>query len=104
MPSGSSSGWLECDVVSEGFELGDEAFGVAFGVAALEVVAAEIAVGLAGGEHVPVGDQHRVFDRAERAAVTQAWFEPLVLSGEIRSCCGSRPGRLLRARFRATWS
>jgi len=36
MRLGSSGGWLECDVVPEGFELGDEALGVAFGVAALE--------------------------------------------------------------------
>ena len=43
----------ERDVVSEAFELGDEAFGLAFGVAVGEVVAAEVAVGLAGAEHVP---------------------------------------------------
>jgi hypothetical protein len=53
---------LEGDLVSEGLELGDEAFGGAFGVAAGEVVVAEVAVGLAGAEHVPVGDQDRVFD------------------------------------------
>src|SRR3954471_23892420 len=83
MRLGSSGGWLECDVVSEGFELGDEALGVAFGVAALEVVAAEVMVGLAGAEHVPVGDQHRVFDSAERAAVADARLEALVLGGEV---------------------
>src|SRR4051794_37211720 len=43
----------ERDVVSEAFELGDEASGVAFGISVGEVVAAELAVGLAGGEHVP---------------------------------------------------
>src|SRR5215207_3146356 len=83
MPLGLGGGWLERDVVAEGLELGDEAAGVAFGVAALEVVAAEVAVGLAGGEHVPVGDQHRVFDGAERAAVPEAWFEASVLRGEV---------------------
>jgi hypothetical protein len=57
---------LERDVVSEGFESG---LGVAFGVAALEVVAAEVAVGLAGVEHVPVGDQDRVLDGTEGAAL-----------------------------------
>jgi hypothetical protein len=41
------------DVVSEALELFDEALGLAFGVAAGEVVGAEVAVGLAGGEHVP---------------------------------------------------
>src|SRR3954447_22903782 len=83
MPLGSRSGWLKGDEVSEGFELGDEALGVAFGVAALEVVAAEVAVGLAGGEHVPVGDQHRVFDGAERAAVPEACFQASVLRREV---------------------
>src|SRR4051812_29834909 len=83
MPLGSRSGWLKGDEVSEGFELGDEALGVAFGVAALEEVAAEVVVGLAGGEHVPVGDQHRVFDGAQRAAVPDAGLEALVLRGEV---------------------
>src|SRR5215212_3180870 len=90
MPSGSSGGWLERDVVSEGLELGDEALGVAFGVAALEVVAAEVAVGLAGAEHVPVGDQHRVFDGAERAAVAEAGLEALVLGGEVAAFAADR--------------
>src|SRR5881227_3834721 len=83
MRLGSSGGWFEGDVVSEGLELGDEALGRAFGVAALEVVAAEVAVGLAGGEHVPVGDQHRMLDGAERAAVSEARLEALVLRGEV---------------------
>ena len=48
---------LERDVVSERFELFDEALGEAFGVAFAEVVAAEVAVELAGGEHVPAGDE-----------------------------------------------
>src|SRR3954470_13092877 len=89
MRLGSSRGWLECDVVSEGFELGDEALGVAFGVA-LEVVAAEVVVGLAGAEHVPVGDQHRVFDGAERAAVGDAGLEALVLGGEVAAFAADR--------------
>ena len=83
MPLGLGSGWLERDVVAEGFELGDESFGGAFGVAALEVVASEVVVGLAGGEHVPVGDEHRVFDGAERAAVAEARFQSSVLGGEV---------------------
>src|SRR5215204_736887 len=83
MPLGLGGGWLQRDVVAESLELGDEAFGVAFGVAALEVVAAEVVVGLAGGEHVPVGDQHRVFDGAERAAVSEARFQAPVLGGEV---------------------
>jgi hypothetical protein len=51
---------LEVDGVAEAFELGDEALGGLFGVAAGEVVAAEVVVDLAGGEHVPDGDDDRV--------------------------------------------
>src|SRR3954467_11801123 len=83
MPLGSRSGWLKGDAGSEGFELGDEALGVAFGVAALEVVAAEVAVSLAGGEHVPVGDQHRVLDGAERAAAPDPGLKALVLRLQV---------------------
>ena len=54
MTLGSGGGWGEGDVVAEGLQAGDEAFGEAFGVAALVVVAAEFGVGLAVGEHVPV--------------------------------------------------
>jgi hypothetical protein len=46
------------DGASEGLEAADAASGQAFGVAALGVVAAEGDVGLAGGEHVPVGGEH----------------------------------------------
>ena len=69
--------------MSEGLELCDEAFGGAFGLAAGEVVAAEVAVGLAGCEHVPVGDQDRVFDGPERAAVTDPRLQALVLRSEV---------------------
>src|SRR3989442_1048971 len=65
----SSGGGLEGDVVAEAFELGDEAAGGAFGVAAAEVVAAGLAVELAAGEHVPAGAEDRVLDGADRFAV-----------------------------------
>ena len=48
--------------MSERFELGDEAAGLVFGVAAAEVVGAEVTVELAGGEHVPAGADDRVLD------------------------------------------
>src|SRR5262245_51968469 len=64
-------GGLEGDVVSEPFELRDEPSGLAFGVAAGEVVAAEVVVDLARGQHVPAGADERVFDGADRAAVTE---------------------------------
>ena len=83
MTAGSSGGGFEGDVVSESFELRDQSAGGAFGVLALEVVAAEFAVGLAGGEHVPVGDEHRVLDGDECAAVSDPGSEPLVLGLEV---------------------
>ncbi|HTP22186.1 MAG TPA: hypothetical protein VMJ65_21440 [Solirubrobacteraceae bacterium] len=59
---------MECDFVPEGFDLGDGASGLAFGVAFAEVVADAVAVGLAGAEHVPAGDEHGVLVGEERAA------------------------------------
>ena len=56
---------LEGDLVSECLELGDQPFRRFLGVAALEVVAAEVAVELAGCEHVPAGADDRVLDGAE---------------------------------------
>jgi hypothetical protein len=58
-----SGGLLQGDGVAEAFELGDEALGGALGVAALEVGAAGVAIGLAGLQHVPDGDEQRVSDR-----------------------------------------
>jgi hypothetical protein len=51
--------------VSERFELADEPFGDAFGVAFAEVVAAEVVVDLAGAEHVSADADDRVLDGAE---------------------------------------
>src|SRR2546426_12807455 len=105
MTSGSSSGWLQGDVLAEAFELVDEASDLALRVTALVVVAAEVVVDLAGREHVPVGDEDRVFDGAERAAVADPGPEALVL-GLQGSCrwCGWLRALLLRGRFRATCS
>src|SRR5438876_7766847 len=83
MTPGSSGGWFERDVLSEAFELVDEAADLAFGVAAGVVVAAEVVVGLAGGEHVPVGDQDRVLDGADRAAVPDPWAQAAVLGLQV---------------------
>src|SRR5712691_11597685 len=83
MTGGSSSGGLEGDAVSESFELGDEAAGGSFGVAAAEVVAAAFLVELAACEHVPAGAEDRVFDGAERTSVTAAGAQALVLRGEV---------------------
>ena len=49
---GSGGLWerLEGYLVTESFELRDEASGLAFGIAFAVVVAAEVAVGFAGGE------------------------------------------------------
>src|SRR6266508_2295327 len=61
----SSSGCLEGDVLSEAFELLDEPSDLPLRIAALVVVAAEVVVDLAGGEHLPVGDEDREFAGAE---------------------------------------
>src|SRR6266540_4404356 len=97
MSSGSSSG-LEGDAVSEAFELGDEAAGGAFGVAAAEVVAAGFAVELTGCEHVPAGAEDRVLDGAGRAAVAAAGSQPLVLGGEVDVAAAGRCQRRLGQR------
>src|SRR4051794_4440000 len=79
----SSCGWFDHDALSEAFELVDEAADLAFGVAALVVVAPEVVVGLAGGEHVPVGDQDRVLDGADGAAVSDAGPQSSVLGLQV---------------------
>lgn len=56
-------------MLSEAVELGNEAACVTFRIAALVVVPAQIAVGLSGGEHVPIGDEDGMLDGAESAAV-----------------------------------
>ena len=70
-------------MVSECFELFDEAAGLVFGVESGEVVAAGVAVGLAGLEHVPCGGEDRVADGDAGAAVAAAGFETTVLGGEV---------------------
>jgi hypothetical protein len=67
-----SGGLLQGDGVAEAFELRDEALDRFGGVAALEVVAAEAVVDLSGSQHVPAGDEDRVFDGAERLLVAAA--------------------------------
>src|ERR1700733_1921097 len=58
-----SGSWLEGDLVSEGFEVGDEAAGFAFGVqAAVEIVGAEFAVGGSGGQDMPDDDEDGMGD------------------------------------------
>ena len=70
--------------MAKALELGDEPSGLSFWVAFAVVVAAEVAVRLAGGEHVPIGDEHRVLDGNERAAVPAPWSEPLVLASIVQ--------------------
>jgi hypothetical protein len=60
--SGGDLAGLERDVVAERLELADEASGEAVGVLAGEVIAAQVAIDLAGLEHVPGGGQDRVAD------------------------------------------
>src|SRR5712691_3378381 len=95
MTGGSSSGGFEGDAVSESFELGDEASGGSFGVAAAEVVAAGFAVELAGLQHVPARAEDRVFDGAERPSVAAAGAQALVLRGEVDVVGAARGHRCL---------
>ena len=66
--------WFEGDAVAEGFELADRS-GLRLAGRAGVVVGAGVAVEVAVGEHVPGGDEHRVFDGDKgfhRAAVGTA--------------------------------
>jgi hypothetical protein len=65
------------------FELFDGAFGLAFGVSVDEVVAAAVAVGLAGAGRVPDGDDDGVLDGAERLLVSAPGLGALVLRGGV---------------------
>ena len=72
--------------MTESFELVDESVAVAvgvFGLAADEVVIAEVVVGDVLGEHVPGGDEDRVTGRDRCLLVAAAAAESLVLRGEI---------------------
>jgi len=68
----------ERDVASEALDLFDEVPGLAFGVTVSEVIGAEVAVGLAGGElcQVAVGNECLT---AARALVAASGLEALVL-------------------------
>ena len=68
--------------MSEAFELGDEPSGLAFGAVAGEIFAAEVVAELAGGEHLPDGDDDGVFDGAERLLVAAG----LVVEGGVIAC------------------
>src|SRR5438445_11354638 len=74
---------FERDVVTERFELSDEAFGEAVWVLVGVVVAAEVVVELACLEHVPGGGQDRVAAGGDRFAVAAAAAQALVLGGEV---------------------
>jgi hypothetical protein len=57
------------DGVAESLELGDESSGGAGGIWLGEFVGVGVAVGLAGGEHVPRGEK----DRVPTAPIALAW-------------------------------
>src|SRR4051795_3989442 len=97
---GPSSGLLQRDGVPETLELRDEAFGRADGVAAHVIVPAGVAVGLAGAEHVPRGDEDRVRDRRCSAVRAAAYPHARVLRGEVAVLCA--PGGLRGLRQRLT--
>jgi hypothetical protein len=81
---------LEGDLVSERLELGDEAFGGAFGVAAGEVVAAEVAVGPAVQPVLEIGDERgRVKRLADRRVVHGTVALEVGTSGGTKGCWDS---------------
>ena len=59
----------------------------------LVVVPAEVAVGLTVGEHVPVGNEHRVLHSAERAAVADPRSQALILGLEVAAFGAGRGER-----------
>ena len=63
----------EGDGVPALLELLNEPLGASVGITAREVLAAEVAVDLAGAEHVPDGADDGVLDRAERFLMTALW-------------------------------
>ena len=71
-PSGGKLPRFERDAVPERFELSNEASCGAVGVLAGEVVAAKVAVQLAGLEHVPGGGEDRVADSGHGFGVAAA--------------------------------
>src|ERR1039457_4800756 len=93
-------GWLEADLVTEGFEFRDQAPGFSFGVhAAGEEVGAELVVGPACGHDVPDDDEDRVGDHDDRfflgggAAVAGPFADVPVVEGLELSLVADRgPG------------
>src|ERR1039457_1917430 len=85
-----SGGWLEADLVAEGFEFCDEAPGFPVGVqAAGEEVSADLVVGPAGGQDVPDDDEDGVGDDDDRfllggGAAVAAPFHDVPWSGHHR--------------------
>ena len=75
MTSGRLGECLKGDSVAEAFDLGNEPLDLSFGISFAKVVAAEVAVQLAGAEHVPDRADDRVFDGAERAGVSDPGSE-----------------------------
>ncbi len=72
------------DVVAHGFELGDESSlpGVAVS-SPVEVVGAEVGVGLAGGQQVPGDDQDAVADGDGGFAWPSASADAVVVGAEV---------------------
>src|SRR5216683_4341947 len=95
-----SGGWLEADLVAEGFEFRDQAPGFPVGVqAAGEVVGAELVVGSGGGQDVPddhqqgVGDHDDGFLFRGRAAVAAPFHDVPVVEGlEVAVVADGGPG------------
>jgi hypothetical protein len=88
-----SGGQGEFDVVAQAVELGD---GAAFGTVGVEVVevgATEVLVRDLVGEHVPGGDQDRVFQGDDSFEFAGAWDQAAVAGADVGGVLGTRGGR-----------
>src|SRR3954451_13315683 len=93
--SGDLLGGFEGDLVAEGFEAFDGAFLDAIGVAAVEVLGAEIGVGGAAFEEVVGDDEDGVADGDDGALLAASGGEATELFGEIAALAATGgPGRL----------
>ena len=81
-------------MVAEAFELADGAASEVLGLSAFEVVVAEVAVELAGGEHVMDDLEQAVRDGDHGALVAAAASDAPVLGAEVAVGAGRAERRL----------
>ena len=83
---------VEADCEAQGVGLADDAAHRVFGVAAGEVVPAEVVVVDVVGEHVPDGGQDGVFQGDDRFLLPESWDEAVVAGAEVGLVLGAGGG------------